>query len=69
MFSIVSVTRSEKIESLCVPCEGALSERVGIPSGKLLLQPETLGADQEVTNGLKHSEKRPFKRVSDPCGP
>jgi len=62
-------TSSEKIASLCVPCQGALSQRVGIPPGELLLQPEALGADQEVTNGLKHSEKRPFLRVSDPCGP
>jgi hypothetical protein len=58
-----------KIPSLCVPCKGALSQRVRIPSGELLLQPEALGAGQEVTNGLKHSEKRPFLRVSDPCGP
>ncbi len=69
MSLIASVTCSENMESLCVPCEGALSQRVGIPSGKLLLQPEALGADQEVTNGLKHSEKRPFRRVSNPCGP
>ncbi len=66
---MASVVRSEKIRSLCVPCEGALSQPVGIPPGKLLLQPEALGADQEVTNGLKHSEKRPFRRVSNPCGP
>ena len=62
-------TSSEKIVSLCVPCQGALSQRVRIPPGELLLQPEALGADQEVTNGLKHSERRPFLRVSDPCGP
>ena len=66
---IASQTLSEKIESLCVPCQGALSQRVRIPPGELLLQPEALGADQEVTNGLKHSEKRPFMRVSNPCGP
>src|ERR1700720_3052555 len=27
-------------------------------AGKLSLQPEALGADQEATNGLKHSEKK-----------
>jgi hypothetical protein len=32
---------------------------VKIQAGKLSLQPEALGADQEATNGLKHSEKRP----------
>ncbi len=66
---IAPVTWSEKMESLCVPCEGALSQRVRIPPGEVLLPPEVLGADQEVTNGLKHSEKRPFLRVSDSCGP
>jgi len=38
-------------------------------AGKLSLQPEALGADQEATNGLKHSEKRPLLEVSGPCGP
>ena len=56
---IASATLSEKIESLCVPCEGALSQRVRIPPGELSLQPEALGAVQEVTSGLKHFEKRP----------
>ena len=57
--SIASVTAGEKIASLCVPCQGALSQRVRIPPGELSLQPEALGAVQEVTNGLKHFEKRP----------
>ncbi len=57
---IAADTSLENMVSLCVPCQGALSQRVGIPPGELLLQPEALGADQEVTNGLKHSEKRPF---------
>src|SRR3954463_9326622 len=43
---------------VCVPCEGALLSLVEIRAGKLSLQPEALGADQEVTNGLKHPEKR-----------
>jgi hypothetical protein len=45
---------------LCVPCQGALSSPVGIRAGKLSLQPEALGAGQEATNDLKHSEKRPL---------
>ena len=56
---IACVTAGEKIESLCVPCEGALSQRVRIPPGELSLQPEALGAAHEVTNGMKHFEKRP----------
>jgi len=52
-----------------VPCEGALLSLVEIQAGKLSLQPEALGADQEATNGLKHLEKRPRKGVSGPCGP
>ena len=43
---------------LCVPCEGALPSLVEIQAGKLSLQPEALGADQEATNGLKHPEKK-----------
>jgi hypothetical protein len=42
---------------LRVPCKGTLSSPVKIRAGKLSLQPETLGADQEVTNDLKHFEK------------
>jgi hypothetical protein len=30
------------------------------PGRQLSLQPEALGAGQEATNGLKHSEKRPL---------
>ena len=43
---------------LCVPWQGALLSLVKIQAGKLSLQPEALGADQEVTNGLKHPEKK-----------
>jgi hypothetical protein len=43
---------------VCVPCEGALLSLVEIRAGKLSLQPEALGADQEATNGLKHPEKK-----------
>jgi hypothetical protein len=35
-----------------VPCQGALLSLVKIQAGKLSLQPEALGADQEATNGL-----------------
>jgi hypothetical protein len=61
------MARSTMLE--CVPCEGALLSLVEIQAGKLSLQPEALGADQEATNGLKHLEKRPRKGVSGPCGP
>ncbi len=53
----------------CVPWKGALLSLVEIQAGKLSLQPEALGADQEATNGLKHPEKRPRKGDSGPCGP
>jgi hypothetical protein len=49
--------------------KGAFFARVRYPTGKLSLQPETLGAAQEVTNGLKHFEKRPPWEVSVPRGP
>ncbi len=55
--------------TLRVPCQGALLSLVEIQAGKLSLQPEALGADQEATNGLKHPEKRLRKGVSGPCGP
>ena len=54
---------------VCVPCQGAPFSLVEIQAGKLSLQPEALGADQEATNGLKHFEKRPRKGDSGPCGP
>ena len=54
---------------LCVPCQGAQISPVQIRPGKLSLQPEALGADQEATNGLKHFEKRSLLGVSGPCGP
>ena len=41
-----------------LPCEGAPFSPVEIRAGKLSLQPEALGADQEATNGLKHSERK-----------
>jgi hypothetical protein len=34
---------------LCAPCQGAHSQRVETPPGKLSLQPEALGAAHEVT--------------------
>jgi hypothetical protein len=42
----------------CVPWQGALPSLVEIQAGELSLLPEALGADQEVTNGLKHPEKK-----------
>ena len=42
---------------------------VEIRAGKLSLQPEALGADQEATNGLKHFEKSSLQGSSGPCGP
>src|SRR4051794_25206335 len=39
------------------------------PTRQLSLQPEAPGADQEVTNGLKHLGKRPLSGASGPCGP
>jgi hypothetical protein len=53
---------------LCVPCQGALFSPVEIRAGKLSLQPEALGADQEATNGLKHFEKRPRRGSADRAG-
>ena len=44
--------------SLCVPWQGALFSLVKIQAGKLSLQPEALGADQEATNGLKHPARK-----------
>jgi len=38
------------------------------PDRRCSSQPEALGADQEVTNGLKHSKKRLLQGVSRPCG-
>ncbi|OAF02811.1 hypothetical protein AYJ54_00030 [Bradyrhizobium centrolobii] len=54
---------------LCVPCQGALFSLVEVQAGKLSLQPEVLGAGQEATNDLKHSEKRPLLGVIGPRGP
>jgi hypothetical protein len=39
------------------------------PTRQLSLQPEAPGADQEVTNDLKHFGKRPRLGASGPCGP
>jgi len=41
----------------------------GNPDRRSSFQPEALGADQEVTRGLKHSKKRLLWGVSRPCGP
>ena len=38
------------------------------PDRRCSSQPEALGADQEVTNGLKHSKKRVLWGVSRPYG-
>src|SRR3954453_5177427 len=52
----------------CVCLEGA-SGPWADPTRQLSFRPEAPGADQEVTNGLKHSRKRPSRRGSGPCGP
>ncbi|RTE87842.1 hypothetical protein D6B98_39710 [Bradyrhizobium sp. LVM 105] len=54
---------------VCVPCQGALFSLVKIQAGELSLQPEVLGAGQEATNDLKHSEKRPLLGDIGPRGP
>ncbi len=38
------------------------------PGRRHSLQPEALGADQEATNGLKHSEKRPLRGSASRAG-
>ena len=61
------IARSDSL--LCVPCQGALVPWVTSPIRQLSLQPETPGADQEVTNGLKHIGKSALKGCSGLCGP
>ena len=58
--TIVTGLMARSTVLVCVPCQGALLSPVEIRAGKLSLQPEALGAGQEATNGLKHSEKRPL---------
>ena len=43
---------------LRVPCQGASFSPVEIRAGKLSLQPEAIGADQEATNDLKHFDRK-----------
>src|SRR5687767_9734184 len=47
-------------------CTGSVGAN---PTRQLSLQPEAPGADQEATNGLKHSRKSPLLGGSGPCGP
>ena len=42
----------------CVPWQGASFSPVEIRVGKLSLQPEAIGADQEATNDLKHFDRK-----------
>ena len=56
-------------ELLCVPCQGTIVPSEKVRPGQLALRPEAQGAVQEVTNGLKHSLKRPQQGVSRSCGP
>jgi hypothetical protein len=42
----------------CVPWQGASFSPVEIRAGKLSLQPEAIGADQEATNDLKHFDRK-----------
>jgi len=41
-----------------VPWQGASFSPVEIRAGKLSLQPEAIGADQEATNDLKHFDRK-----------
>ena len=50
--SVLSEAKKLSMGALCVPCQGALLSLVETQAGKLSLQPEALGADQEATNGL-----------------
>jgi hypothetical protein len=49
----------------CVPWQGASFSPVEIRAGKLSLQPEAIGADQEATNDLKPSDEGCTKYVRD----
>ena len=42
----------------CVPWQGAPFSPVETRAGKLSLQPEAIGADQEATNDLKHFDRK-----------
>ena len=66
--SYLRLRHSRSMKTLCVPCEGALLSLVETQAGKLSLQLEALGADQEATNGLKHFEKRPRRGSADRAG-
>jgi len=44
--------------TLRVPWQGASFSPVEIRAGKLSLQPEAIGADQEATNDLKHFDRK-----------
>ena len=57
----VAVGRSSR-SRCCYVCLAKVHRlsSVETQAGKLSLQPEALGADQEATNGLKHFEKRPL---------
>ena len=52
----------------CCVCLGRHVESSSVnPDRRCSSQPEALGADQEVTNGLKHSKKRLLWGASRPC--
>jgi hypothetical protein len=64
-WSTTSALKRERVSTRsveCVPWQGALLSLVETQAGELSLQPEALGTDQEATNGLKHSEKRPLRQ-------
>ena len=46
------------VRIVCVPWQGASFFPVEIRAGKLSLQPEAIGADQEATNDLKHFDRK-----------
>jgi len=64
-----SVHRKVKAHRTCCVCLERHIESSGVnPDRRCSFQPEALGADQEVTNGLKHSKRRLLRGVSRPCG-
>ena len=66
-FSTSAYKRGYSTWGVCL--ERHIESSGGNPDRRSSSQPEALGADQEVTNGLKHSKKRLLRGVSRPCGP
>jgi len=54
--------------ALCAPWKAVPASPVKVRASQLSFRLEALEAAQEVTNELKHFEKRPLMGVSAPCG-